>query len=703
MLQKSPGSDILTVGVLLALLAGSVVAQTSTVSDAVSVTLVEIPVVVLDKGTPVRDLTADDFVLLGDGVEQTIESFEKVDLSLARADVPAEEAEPISLAARRYFLLAFDLAHTQPTNARRAVEAARELIGDGLHPTDLVGVSIYSAVAGARLLHPFTSDHRELESALLAVEAVVSRQPEVVEKAKEVLESEDGGAAEDLYRFLSEIRAFTTQQGVGLESTIGPAGEWLPAVDASGRGGALMTEILAEMEADYQQNIANVVRDRSLDLLETLGALASALEEIRGQKYFVLFSEGIDETVFENPFDTRDGRQLRAIMESFRRSGWSVHAIDVGRSETRTRGMFLLASETGGQEYRNFTSLDEAMTAILNETSVSYVLRFQPRELEPDGRYHSIEVKLKAPHGRIVKYRKGYFAPDSSGQEMQDALVARAAQVASLRADGPFKVNLMATTFKQPGVSALVPTILEIDGPELLAGQEEPLLELDVEIYLVDRDAGAIPLSTRRLALDTEFHGELIRSGGIKVLDDLLLGPGAYRLRAVVSESQGDRRSVADRSIVVPDFGEGQPRLLEPIFPEVSARWLVVRQPDAGSSESSRFPFQFAGRKFMPRAAVNLGSGETVPVCLMAFDLPENEPHLGLEILNAAGVEPEGGRLVLASAPERLDEGLYRVMAQLETTDLPEGDYQIRVKYQGGGGGAEIAATRNFKIRPTEK
>ena len=684
---------------MLVIAAVSAVSETSTVSDTVSVTLIEVPVVVLEKGSPVRDLTAGDFVLSSDGVEQAIESFEQVDLSLIRFDDSQLENDPVSLAARRYFLLAFDLAHTQPVNAGRAVDAARELIEGGLHPSDLVGVSVYSALAGARLLHPFTSVHGELESALLAVEAVTSRQPEVVERARGVLESESGDDAEDLLRFLGEIRSFTTQQAVGLESTTGPAGEWLPAVDSSGAGGALLTEILMEMEADHQQNIAQVVRDRSLDLLETLGYLASALEGIQGQKYFVLFSEGLDETVFENPFDTRDGKRLREVMESFRRSGWSVHAIDVGRSEERKQGMFLLANETGGREYRNFNSLDQAMAEALQATSVSYVLGFQPRDLALDGSYHPIEVKLRNPARRTLEYRGGYFAPESSDAGDEDSLVARAIQIASYREGGPFEVDMMATAFKRSETSALVPTVVEIDGAALLAGQGSEPVELEVDIYLLDESSGAMLLSSRHLALDVGSHGELIRSGGVKVLDDLLMGPGTHRLRAVVSTSEGDRRSVADQSVLVPDFNAGQPRLLRPLFPEVSPKWLVVRQSEAASTSVDPYPFQFGERKFMPRAAVSLTPGASVPVCIMAFDLPDEDPSLDLELRDASGGRPDGGALVLASKPERVDGALYRVMARLDTAGLLLGDYQIRVVYKGADGKEVATASRDFEVR----
>ena len=692
-----------TLGAVLALVGSAISAAaespSSTYRDTATVTVIEVPVVVLEGRTPVRGLSADDFLVLQDGVEQTMASFEQVDLSLTTMGSRQQGEQTVSLAGRRYFLLAFDLAHMQPHNARRAVVAARELLQDGLHPTDLVGVSVYSAVAGARLLYPFTSDHSQVEAALLAVEAVTSRDRDVVAQARATLDGDDGGAAGNLMRFLEEIRVFTTQQAIGLESTIGPAGDWLDSVDSSTGGGALMVEILLEMEAEYQKSIKNVVRDRSFDLLETLAELATALGGVRGQRYFVLFSEGIDESIFENPFDTHGSNRLAEVLESFRRSGWVVQAIDASRDGSQPRGMYLLANETGGREYRNFNALDEAMGLMLEQTSISYVLSFQPQDLELDGSYHRIDVRLRNPRGRQVRHRDGFFAPESVEGMPDDILVAKGDQIASYMEGGTFKVAAMAAPFKHSGATALVPAIVEIDGPEILMGQEGDLLELQVDTYLLNDSTGAILLSTRNLTIDLATHGDLVRKGGIKVLDDLLLGPGEHLLRVVVLERGRGRRSVVTLPVVVPDFGLGEPQLLQPFFPEVSPKWLVVTQGEKNSETATRFPFEFAGRRFLPQAEVILASDVAVPICVMAFDLPTDEPQFQLVLVGADGARPVGGNLQIASELERAADGIFRVMARLETAGLAAGEYQIQVIYTGDADNPSTINTRAFEIR----
>lgn len=678
----------------------------STLRETTTVTVIEVPVIVLRDGTPVHDLVIEDFLLLQDGVEQQITSFERVDLSVSRGVQGNSAKQPTSLAGRRYFLLAFDLSHTQPANARRAVLAARNLVEGGLQPTDLVGVSVYGAVAGARLLHPFTSDKSQLEAALLAVEAVAGRDPDVIERAREILVVQEGAAVENLARFLEEIRVFATQQGVGLESTVGPAGEWLVGFDSSGLG-AVMAETLAEMEEFHQENTLHITRDRSLELLETLSELASALGEVRGQKHFVLFSEGIDLSLvgdyayvlgMKRYPSTEGTKRLAEVLKSFRRSGWVVQAVNVTRATNISRGMFFLAEETGGREYRNFSRLDQAMGEMLERTSVSYVLSFQPEDMALDGSYHEIEVRLKRPAGTRVSHRDGFFAPSAAEQE-GDFLVAEADRVASEEEGGPLAVAAIAAPFRNTVDTWRVMTTVEISGPSLLVDRQADLLPIEIDSYLVDEAAGAIPLSTRRVNLDVASQGDLISGGGIKVIEEFLLGPGDHRLRFAITERASGRRSLVTVPVTVPDHPPMGPQLLAPFFPELSRNWLVVRESEDRGDPSKVSPFQFGGRQFVPRAAVFLTAEETVPVVLMARHMPEGAEDLQVSLRAEDSSQPKEDALRWIGEPERTESGLVRAMAELDTAGLAAGRYEIRVHAPGEAEDPTDFASRWVEIR----
>ena len=75
------------------------------------------------------------------------------------------------------------------------------------------------------------------------------------------------------------------------------------------------------------------------------------------------------------------------MLEELRRADATVHAVDIGglragpENTTRAKGedsLFMMADGTGGELYRNFNDLGGVMEQMLDRTSVTYVLVFQP-------------------------------------------------------------------------------------------------------------------------------------------------------------------------------------------------------------------------------------------------------------------------------------------------------------------------------------
>src|SRR5215212_1970520 len=91
--------------------------------EAVQVTIVEVPVTVVDRaGNAVRNLTKDDFELYDEGKKVPIEYFEAVDMAkVTAADNPQAPLPPV---ATRHFVLMFDLANSSPGSIARAADAA---------------------------------------------------------------------------------------------------------------------------------------------------------------------------------------------------------------------------------------------------------------------------------------------------------------------------------------------------------------------------------------------------------------------------------------------------------------------------------------------------------------------------------------------------------------------------------------------------
>jgi VWFA-related protein len=145
-----------TLASALLFLAPLALAQTS---ERVTVSLVEVPVTVVDgSGNPVRGLTAENFQISDDRGKRALASFEAIDFATAGAK--------IETAARRNFLLLFDLSTASRNKLNRAQKAARAFVTAQAHPSDLFAVGTIDAERGFRMVTAFTSDRALIGEAL---------------------------------------------------------------------------------------------------------------------------------------------------------------------------------------------------------------------------------------------------------------------------------------------------------------------------------------------------------------------------------------------------------------------------------------------------------------------------------------------------------------------------------------------------------
>src|SRR5438132_9332836 len=147
----------------LIILVAAVVALAQ-VRETVNVNVIEVPVTVVDSsGNPVRGLTKENFELYDQGKKRVITSFDKIDFGTAES---LSAISPLNPAARRTFLLLFDLGYSSPNSLQRAQDAARRFVKQSVQPRDLVGVGTIDANRGFHLLAAFTTDRQLVESAV---------------------------------------------------------------------------------------------------------------------------------------------------------------------------------------------------------------------------------------------------------------------------------------------------------------------------------------------------------------------------------------------------------------------------------------------------------------------------------------------------------------------------------------------------------
>jgi VWFA-related protein len=683
-------------------------AAAQTFAGSTEVVEVEVPVQVVRDGQPVRGLTANDFELYEGRRKLAVAGFHVVDLATAAA------GGAVPLAGRRQFLLLFDLAFSDPKAVVGAREAARGLVLKGVRPGDLVGVATYSATRGPQVLLGFTSDRRQVDAALDSLGAVRDER------------------AGDPLRLVMPRGSGDRRQlaGASIEADTARTDELLNAT-----GGQLANLGRESTRANQQAAVTALTR--------AYGQLARMLGSVPGRKQVVYFSEGFDSSLLtgraaaptarldvaaepsgleaqraalaqdranqdvtlSNSEETLGSSQavnaLERMLEEFRRADCVIQAVDVGGlraggdqgAAARKNGqetLLSMARGTGGELVQNSNDLSGALGGILDRTSVTYVLSFQPEKAKEDT-YHKLRVELKnAPRGTRVSYRAGYYSPKPYGQlNPLERLFEASSRLMGGEESGAIPGAVLAAPFRAEGGAeggkAYVPVLVEANGAALLGAQPPATLPVEVYVYALDA-AGAIQdFLYQSLGLDLAKADPGLRQMGLKFFGHLDLPAGEYSIRTLVRNGATGAFSLRALALTVPAFGKG-PALLPPLFPEPGNRWMIVREAPRGPQVA--YPFMARQQPFVPASRPALAAGAEVPLALLGYDLGAGDLKVDARILAADGREVGSGGVRVLQREAATAEGPDRLLAAFRPPRLPAGEYTLRVTLTGAAGPA---------------
>ncbi len=669
------------------------IAQEARHADVTEVVVIEVPVQVTKGGKPVRGLTPEHFELFDGRKQRGLTGFDAYDLSGTSA-APSQIRPRIPAAAQRKFLLFFDLSFSAPDSIVQAREAARELVSEGLDPSDLVGVAAWSASSGSNVILGFTSDRRQ---AALAIETLGLGQ--LAEARRDPLG----------LRF-EEMRNEPSKQ-----PTDGSFDWFSPTGTVTGSAG--LRHSLMQMQSSTQQASE---RNAILALLSSLSEVAELLRSVDGRKYLVLLSEGFDSSVvfgqgggatreeqeaiqrqisasafgdYQNIDsnlrfgDTSTQNEMGRVQQEFMRADCVIHAVDIGglraggderaRRESR-HGLFVMADGTGGEFFENYGNLSKAMEAMLERTSVTYVLAFQAEDLKLDGEFHKLKVKLEgAPKGARLVYRPGYFAPRPYSEISQRERSLSAASRLFGAPGGELGVATLAAAFESGSQSAYVPSLIEIDGADLLKGTEGGQVAAEIYAYAIAKNGEVRDYYSQILGIDLQKAGPALEEKGLKLWSQFEVPPGEYVARVLVRNAVTGTSGVAVAPFRVPDAGEQEPALLPPLFPEPAGQWLNIRGQRAEESEHD-YPFTVQGQAFEPAVKPVLVPGQSTPVLLAGYDIGDPVQIQG-ELFTLDG-KPEGRVFMNVGEPRAGDRpGLMQWAATLSASGVEPGDYILKV------------------------
>jgi len=578
------------------------------VRESITVSYVEVPVTVVDRsGNAVRGLTKANFEIIDEGTKRAITGFDAVDFASSETAAPGAA---ITSAARRNFLLVFDLTFSSPSSMARAKEAARQFVTKMAGEQDRIGVATVDVARGFRVLTSFTTDRVLVEAAIASPKDFSALDPLQLAGSsisKEILETMNmpmnrynlkkgaGGYEENDYN-TDQVRSLNQQQ------------------DSYNRG--------------------NVEREVNL-----LAGLAKIMRAVRGPKHLVLLSEGFDARlvqgrdagigqekideylaaenghIWQIDNDNRYGSSatmslVTRMADVAKRCDVILDAVDIrglrvqvdareGLQKRSNEGLHLLAGVTGGTVFQNSNDLANDLQRVLKAQEVVYVLAFQAPASQA-GKFHEMKVRLiGVPGGRAVA-RSGYY--EAGGDSAAERTLSNAEIIVNDVPEEGVHVESLAVPFSTPGGNAQVPVILEIDGKDVASGATGTAT-LEIFTYAFDMDGKVRDAMYQRAALDLNKVGATLGSTGVKYYATLSLPPGKYAVKSLVRVAETDKKGFVRTDVVVPSKGELF--VSQPLFQDHGASWVMVK---GGSHDrtNAAYPFELNGDPFVPTAGVRL-------------------------------------------------------------------------------------------------
>ena len=543
-------------GTLLILGCGTVLTAQDRFSDQIEVTEVEVPVRVLVKGKPLAGLQQEDFLLYDEGEPQSIVGFRV----FSQQTEPQEIAAPVetetldaALAGRRLLLL-FDFSHSRSQRLAYAMRGIRSSLAKQLQPEDRVAVATYGYISGINLLVGFTDDQAKLDLAFDAIQAMLGakgkKQRELLEQLHQARFRPDG-SGEEGSTYLSLARELGASAALAVLT--GPV-----VYDEEDDEGVIVEEqetvwspIKVRVEVDVREPVAvaqDVVgRDIDTSAIRHLGLalaeLTTLLRDIGGQKDMVLVSEGFSGALLQN---ARSMFYLQKAVRSFRDSGWTLHAVDIGgipglgEASFASNSLMFMTDATGGDLVENINNFSVATNKVLQQTSIVYVLAFQPVLGDEPGEFRKLRVELRSPlKGAKILHRPGYYTarPPAKGNVFERRMDGVGWLMTNLEATD-MGVDVYAATVTDALGGVRVPVSVEVPAETLRAIETGKPTRLELQLAVLDEQSDVREILNGEIKIRFGRTDGLSRQGGVRFVGNLGLPPGEYQLRVLVRSSR---------------------------------------------------------------------------------------------------------------------------------------------------------------------
>ena len=511
--------------------------------ESLSVQVVNVDVFVTDKKSePVTGLSRDDFEIYEDGRPMEITNFYAVDgvpvtgggatrlADLPTGSAPPPEtialAEPVPPEQQLSIIVYIDNLFISPFSRNNLIREVTRFLNLNMRADDRAMLVTFDRTLNIR--QPFTHDVRLIDRAMDETMRIRSFGEQAKQERRELLKR------------IHESRTMN---------------EAMSHADFYAKS----------MHHDVETSLNGLT-----ELVDSLGGLP-------GRKALVFVSEGIPMTAGEDVFslvDLRFGersssqltahryrvrRNFRQIVAKANANRVTFYTIDASGTYTNTslsaeygntnssfievdflfdsnrqEPLLMLADGTGGQATIGTNNFTGALDRIALDLTTYYSLGYQPTHVD-DGRYHTIEVKLKRP-GLRVRHRAGYRAKTLETR-LNDGTIAALLYQASSNPLG-VRVEVGRPQAGRDGLY-LVPVEVRIPLSEivLLPQGTEHHGRLRVSVSVMDDDGDTSPPAQTPFPI-TVPESEVVSTEGryYTYSAQLLMRPGSHQVAVGVTD-----------------------------------------------------------------------------------------------------------------------------------------------------------------------
>jgi Flp pilus assembly protein TadD len=231
-----------------------------------------------------------------------------------------------------------------------------------------------------------------------------------------------------------------------------------------------------------------------------------------------------------------------------------------------------------------------------------------------------------------------------------------AALMMSGQQGGSIPLAVLALPVAMTAETTRVFFVADIEGTNLLAGQEKPTVQVEIYAYAVSAQGsvGGDLAETFTLGLDQAI--DLLSRGSIKFLGSLDVPPGAFALRVLVRNAQVGSFGITEAPHVTP-AGEGTFAFLSPLLAgEPTAEWVLAHE----AGDESRWgplghPFFFLAAASLPSARPVLASGTVATFWALVRGAAPGAATMPIKVVGRGGKEVTR---IDATVLERRDSGI---------------------------------------------